>query len=226
MPGRYGAGGGLGGEQGQPAVDPPQQLPGRQDADLSGGELDGQGQPVELRAQGRHRGQDVVGQLEGGYDEPGPVGEQPYRRAGAHVLVPGTGTGVGVRDGERADRVQRLAGDPQRLPARRQYPQLPAGAQQGGEPVRAPLEYGFLPYADRRHDRVQDVRPGCQRAQVDPPRPAPVRAPDAMRELQRQPGLAHPGRPDQCHQPVAGQPRAQVGELDVTAHERVEAGCG
>ena len=101
---------------------------GREDPRLGGGQLQGQREPVEARAQLGHRGGVLGREREGGMDGLGPLDEQRDRRALGEGLGRRELRGIGQL--ERGDREAVLAVEPQDLPAGDHDGRSRAGGQQ------------------------------------------------------------------------------------------------
>jgi hypothetical protein len=100
---------------------------------------------------------------------------------------------------------------------------------QQGPPVGQRREHGLvdavslpLAEADRRRHRGTDHRRVGDRNEVDEPHAVDERAGQVRRDGQRQPGLAHPARPDRGDLPVRADRGTQCGALHGPADERVQ----
>jgi hypothetical protein len=225
-PGARGAGAAGVAQQREPVGQPGRDVGDGQCGGPRRGQLDRQRQPVEVPTQ---RGDQR--QLFGRHRHPGVV---------AHQVGEHSGGGVGR---ERRHRMDHLAGQPQRLPARGQHPQPRAGRQQPGQQRRT-LGVDVLAVVQHQQGRrvaaqvadqplgrvdgavVAEGQGGGHRlgqplrmvddGQVDEPGVAPLGGGD------RQPGLAAPGRPHQRHQSPGRERGAHGVDRLAAAHERGE----
>lgn len=222
------------GQQPEAVVEPLQNLLGGQRPQPPGRQLQGQRNPVQPAAQLAGRAPAAVGQPEVRAHPGGPLGEQPQR-----VLV-----------GHRGERMDALARQLQRQPARREHP------QPGGAPQQLPYQRGALVH--QMFETVQDQQEAAAGAVLDerragrpgglvgqPQRPGhgvfqqpgiahggQLHQPDtvAVPFLQKcggagdQPGLADAAHPGDRHQPGLLQRPRQRGQLALAAHEAVQLG--
>ena len=150
---------GPGGQQREAPLQAGQDLLGGQDLGAGGGQLDGQGQPVEPGGDLGHRRGVLGGQPELRPDRLGALDEQPDRL--------GPAEGVEVRGPPRVGQVQRrhdqllLAPEGERGPGGDQHPDLRGGRQQPLQHIRV-LPVATLPVSV---DRVDGHRPVVIRRQ-------------------------------------------------------------
>ena len=214
------------------------QVAERQGPHPAGGQLQRQGQPVQAPDQvGDHGG--VVGpRLPPRPAAPG-VGEERRHRGDPGDVGP-----AGLGHGQRAQAQDVLGGQAERLAGRGQHRQVGAGVDQpagdlpgGVHDVLAVVEDEERP-ADGQGvpGRVQDgvaLDPqaerggqgaGDQAGLLDLGQLDHVGGPAGLggvgRDLQRQPGLAHPARADDGDQPLAGDPVAEGRQVVLPPHQR------
>ncbi len=236
-------------QQPEPVVQPGRDLRHRQGPQPRRGQLQGQRQPVEGAADPQHRRGGVGVEGEPGRHVGGPVGEQPHRRVRGRRLR----CARRVRDGQAADRAQRLTGEAQRLPAGGQHPQPGSGGEQpGGQPGRvvddvlAVVEHQQqAPAGQRRHQPVGAGRrgppgaaqPGVAQVQRGQHRRRDRRAGRHRGQLHQahrpvvpgrrgggQPGLAGAAGPVQRHQPRRGEQLLDAPQLPFPADEAGQRG--
>lgn len=222
------------GQQPEAVVQPLQHLLGRQGPQPPRRQLQGQRDPVEPAAQLPGVGAAVLGQPEVGAHPGGPLGEQPER-----VLV-----------GHGRERVDGLARQLQRQPARRQDPQ-PRGAAQQLPYQRGALVHQVLEAVDHQqeaavgavlHDR-RAGRPGgvvgepqrlghgvfqqtgvVDGGQLHQPHPVAVPFLQKRRGSGDQAGLADPAHPGHGHEPGLVEGAGESGQFALPAHEVVQLG--
>jgi hypothetical protein len=228
-------------QQRKPVIQPIQQLRHAKRLHPRRGQLDGQRHAVKARHQPRRRRSRRIVQHEPRIYLAGAVREQGHR-FGSDAWVTG--------QGQRSQPVARLTGNSQRLPAGDQHPQVVTGSEQGGaelgsrvDDVLAVIQHQqqLLPgqhpgqhigWRDSRllahsqgygHHR-RDLRRILYRRQLGRPRPVgePARHPPGY--LGGQPGLAHPARPGQRHQPVPLQQARDLAHRPVPADEARQRG--
>jgi hypothetical protein len=212
------------------AGQPERALPGR-------GQLDGQRQTVQQRANPPGRCPLVGGGLPSGADGPDPVQQQANS---------GPVASVGIEDRQRCQSHQVLAADVQGLAAGRQDPQPGAGIEQAQGERRdgvhhvlavvqhqqpGPLAEGARDQRDRIPAQLSDPERGggdrgdigCGRGvgETDQPRRVGV----ASGVLQSQPGLADTDRADHGHQAGVGAQGLQQRQLPGSFDERGQRPC-
>ena len=228
-------------EQVERAVEAAVQVGERERRQPSRGELDGQRHPVEAA-------DDVGDQFEvrgrgrrAGAHSAGPVEE--HRHGGnLRRLLPG------ARQRERGQPEGVFGGQAERLAARRQHAQPRAGRQQRADDVARGVEQVLAvvdhqqagPVAEQRRAGGQDVARDDVQVQRrgervrdrggvgDRGEQHDGRGVGPRRDLQRDPGLTDPARPDDRHQPVRGEQPVQGRYLLLAADEprRRPGPCG
>jgi len=149
-------------EQGEPVIDPVQQLRHAKRLHPRGGQLDGQRHPVQPRDQSPYQRPGATRQGEMGIDLEGPIREQHHGLRS--LAVPGA---VTSRQGQRRQPVPGLPAHGQRLPAGRQHPHIITGCQQPGAELRGRANHVLaivqhqqqLPPGQRPRQRI-----GCRNA--------------------------------------------------------------
>jgi hypothetical protein len=230
-------------QQLEPVVEARGNLDRGEDAHTRGGELDGQGDAVQPRADltngGRQRSQGRGG-------EPGPFDEQAHRvRLGDRLDRSALGQ---VGNGESRHQPYHLAGDAQGFSAGGHDSQSRAGAQQRvdqlgarGDHVLAVVQYqedglgaqvlsedlgrrleSLLAQGERSGHRTRHHRGVDQLGQLDEPGPVPMLGTRPRRDLEGQSRLAHSGGAGERDQAAGGELFAQLRDLPVAADEAAD----
>ena len=194
------------------------------------GQLDRQRHTVQARADLAHRCGIVISEGEIGAGMAGPVGEQLDRLVGQR---------------QRGHPPAHLTSDPDRLTAGRQQGQPRRPTEQRDDQLGAGIQQMLAVVQHHQHLTVankpqQAVHGGAarligqpqrtrhrhrhqlgvgDRRQIHVPHPVGKIAGHSGRDLDRQPGFAHPARTGQRHHPVLRQQLPQLGQLCVAAHE-------
>lgn len=210
-------------QDGEPARQPGQERRRRQQADPRRRQFDRQRQAVEARADGGDRPGVRLRQREVRLRRPRPRDEERHGgivRQGRRRLVRG-----GIRERQRAHRVDLLGPQPQPFPARHQQPESRAALQQRGhgrgrrgevleiveDQQDLPLPEDVVELVDDRtlarltqterlRDRRQDRRRIADRGERHEVGAIRVSVRDRARHRERQPGLADAARPDKRQQ--------------------------